>query len=248
MLRLYHAGFQVIPSPDVRYGRKNADFGQGFYLTADKAFAQKWAREQKGWRTYINRYELDPDGLSVLRLARGAEWFDYLSRNRAGKPDSLKDYDVITGPVAPDILYDTQGILTSGLLRREHALRLLLLGPEYDQTVLKTEKAAARLSGSFRRDAFETAGRRLIPCAPYVCPAGRNRPAGQLFIFSIRVRAQSSCAPSPASSRLSFTICFASRMEKSSSACTAGAFVWLPSRMVSHAQKGSSSMSSWTRP
>ena len=145
MLRLYHAGFQVIPSPDVRYGRKNADFGQGFYLTADKAFAQKWAREQKGRRTYINCYELDPDGLSVLRLARGAEWFDYLSRNCAGKPDSLKDYDVITGPVAPDILYDTQGILTSGLLCREHALRLLLLGPEYDQTVLKTEKAAAHL-------------------------------------------------------------------------------------------------------
>ena len=28
---------------------------------------------------------------------------------------------------------------------REHALRLLLLGPEYDQTVLKTEKAAAHL-------------------------------------------------------------------------------------------------------
>ena len=52
---------------------------------------------------------------------------------------------MITGPVAPDILYDTQGILTSGLLRREHALRLLLLGPEYDQTVLKTEKAAAHL-------------------------------------------------------------------------------------------------------
>ena len=118
MLRLYHTGFQVIPSPDVRYGRKNADFGQGFYLTADKTFAQKWAREQKGRRTYINCYELDPDGLSVLRLARGAEWFDYLSRNCAGKPDSLKDYDVITGPVAPDILYDTQGILTSGLLCR----------------------------------------------------------------------------------------------------------------------------------
>ena len=57
MLRLYHAGFQVIPSPDVRYGRKNADFGQGFYLTADKAFAQKCAREQKG------RQAGQPEGL-----------------------------------------------------------------------------------------------------------------------------------------------------------------------------------------
>ena len=36
---LYHTGYQEIASPDVHYGRKNADFGQGFYLTANEAFA-----------------------------------------------------------------------------------------------------------------------------------------------------------------------------------------------------------------
>ena len=39
-MQLYHTGFQEIRTPDVHHGRKNADFGQGFYLTADAAFAR----------------------------------------------------------------------------------------------------------------------------------------------------------------------------------------------------------------
>ena len=35
---LYHVGFDIIKNPDIHYGRKNADFGQGFYLTDDKEF------------------------------------------------------------------------------------------------------------------------------------------------------------------------------------------------------------------
>lgn len=30
---LYHTGYQEIREPDIHHGRKNADFGQGFYLT-----------------------------------------------------------------------------------------------------------------------------------------------------------------------------------------------------------------------
>ena len=32
-MTLYHTSYQIIREPDVRYGRKNADFGQGFYLS-----------------------------------------------------------------------------------------------------------------------------------------------------------------------------------------------------------------------
>lgn len=42
-------------------------------------------------------------------------------------------------------IYNTYGVLTSGLLEKEEALELLLLGPEYTQVVLKTEKAAWQL-------------------------------------------------------------------------------------------------------
>ena len=36
---LYHTGFDEIPAPDLRRGRANADFWQGFYLSDDPGFA-----------------------------------------------------------------------------------------------------------------------------------------------------------------------------------------------------------------
>ena len=60
---LYHTSMTEIPVPDIRRGRKNADFGQGFYLTPDEDFSYRWA-----WKdAVVNRYELDLTGLRVLR-------------------------------------------------------------------------------------------------------------------------------------------------------------------------------------
>ncbi len=52
---------------------------------------------------------------------------------------------MITGPIANDTIYDTFGIITSGFIKKEDALKLLLNGPEYTQTVIKTEKALSHL-------------------------------------------------------------------------------------------------------
>ena len=142
---LFHAGYSEIRSPDVRHGRKNADFGQGFYTTADEAFARRWARERSGVQTIVNVYELELNGLRTQRFERDAAWFDYIYANRAGKQDRLADVDVVIGPIANDTLFDTFGILTSGFLSRDAALQLLMLGPLYTQVALKTEKAAAQL-------------------------------------------------------------------------------------------------------
>lgn len=161
-LRLYHAGYQIIREPDTRYGRKNADFGQGFYLSDNEEFSRRWARERKDAENWLNRYELCLDGLNIKQFKRDAEWFDYIFANRRGYDDRFSDYDVIVGPIANDTIYDTMGILTSGLLGREHALRLLLLGPAYEQTVIKTEKAlsALRFDGAVRLTAEEIAEHR----------------------------------------------------------------------------------------
>ena len=42
-MRLYHTSDREIPRPDLARGRKNADFGQGFYLSPDREFAFRWA-------------------------------------------------------------------------------------------------------------------------------------------------------------------------------------------------------------
>lgn len=144
-LQLWHTGFAQIPQPDIHHGRRNADFGQGFYLSDDLSFSQRWAWERRGMQTYVNAYVLNLKGLKVKRFHRDAEWFDYLSHNRAGAADVLSECDVITGPIANDTLYDTWGILTSGLVGREKALYVLSNGPAYRQVAIKTEKAAARL-------------------------------------------------------------------------------------------------------
>ena len=141
---LYHAGFKIIKEPDIHYGRKNADFGQGFYATEEEEFAYRWARERKGEQTIVNTYELDTTGLAVHRFNRDSEWFGYIYGNRNRKEDGLAA-DVIIGPIANDTIYNTFGVITSGFLKPEDAMKLLLIGPEYYQVAIKTEKAAAQL-------------------------------------------------------------------------------------------------------
>ncbi len=145
-MRLFHTAFLEIRTPDLTHGRKNADFGQGFYMTPDEDFAARWAKESKDSQTIINEYELDLNGLTVKEFDRNEEWFSYIYDNRHQKPDALAGVDVISGPIANDTLYDVFGITTSGFLSKEESLSLLLIGPVYGQVVIKTEKARQKLT------------------------------------------------------------------------------------------------------
>ncbi|MCR5156196.1 MAG: DUF3990 domain-containing protein [Butyrivibrio sp.] len=145
MIKVYHAGYFEIPQPDIHRGRINADFGQGFYVTADYEFAGGWAREKTGEKIYINFYELDEEGLDILEFNRDADWFRYVFSNRRSMPDVHAGKDLVIGPIANDTIYNTMGIMTSGFLSDEEALKLLCVGPLYRQIVLKTQKASDRL-------------------------------------------------------------------------------------------------------
>lgn len=54
-MRLYHTGQKEIPRPDIRIGRRNADFGWGFYLTPDRDFTLRWTQRN----AVVNEYELE---------------------------------------------------------------------------------------------------------------------------------------------------------------------------------------------
>ncbi|MCR5144668.1 MAG: DUF3990 domain-containing protein [Lachnospiraceae bacterium] len=144
-MRVYHTGYLELKKPDVHYGRENADFGQGFYVTPEQEFALRWAKAREGQQTIINEYELDLSGLNVHRFDRSIDWFRYIFKNRKTATDML-DVDVVIGPIANDIIFDTMGIISSGFLEEEEALRLLLVGPEFHQIALKTEAAAVKLN------------------------------------------------------------------------------------------------------
>ncbi len=136
---LYHTSDREIRNPDIHRGRKNADFGWGFYLTPDRDFTYRWAGEN----AVVNEYELDETGLRVHHFKRDVEWFRYIYQNRRLQ-DGLTA-DVVIGPIANDTIFDTLGIISSGFLKPEDALKLLLIGPEYTQAAIKTEKALRQL-------------------------------------------------------------------------------------------------------
>ena len=138
-MRLFHTSDREIRRPDIHYGRKNADFGWGFYLTPDREFTYRWARKN----AVVNEYELDESGLSVHRFARDLAWSDYIFHNR--RAHDSRTEDVVIGPIANDTIFDTMGLLSSGFLEPEEALRLLRIGPEYIQAAIKTEKAVSQL-------------------------------------------------------------------------------------------------------
>lgn len=138
-MRLYHTSDVEIREPDIRRGRKNADFGQGFYLSPDLDFTSRWA----GKDMLVNEYELDEEGLEIYRFSRDKAWFQYIFQNRR-VTDTLSA-DVVIGPIANDTIFETYGIISSGFLGAEDAMKLLMIGPEYTQAVIKTDKAVRQL-------------------------------------------------------------------------------------------------------
>ena len=144
-ITVYHTGFSEIRTPDLTVGRRNADFGQGFYLSDDAAFAGRWSGERKGASCYVNTYSLALSDLNIKRLSMDEAWYDYITANRASRADTLAGYDVVIGPIACDTIYNTYGILTSGVFDKALVLDAYRLGPDYTQIVLKRQRAVSAL-------------------------------------------------------------------------------------------------------
>ena len=143
---LYHTAYLEIPDPDIYHGRKNADFGQGFYLTPDLEFARRWAKPMKGSQVFVNCYELNPEGLRIHEFTRDKDWVDYILSNRAVKPDLYPEADIILGPIANDTIFDTMGLLANGFVGREAQEKLFQIGPLYTQLTIKTPAARRALT------------------------------------------------------------------------------------------------------
>lgn len=65
---LYHTSYQEIRLPDVHFGRTNADFGQGFYLSDNEEFSRRWARSRPGKDTYEQTVIKSEKAAAALRF------------------------------------------------------------------------------------------------------------------------------------------------------------------------------------
>lgn len=111
-MKLYHGSNMEIERIDLQMSRPNKDFGQGFYLTADRAQALRMGEQkvrQNGGRPVVNVYEFDEKYLNDERLkvktfdAYTEEWARFILANRDRRTqERVHEYDIIVGPIADD--------------------------------------------------------------------------------------------------------------------------------------------------
>jgi len=127
---LYHGSYTEVKHPDLSFSRKEIDFGAGFYTTPIKEQAEKWSlrfKHKKG-HAVISEYEFDNgvmEKLSVLRFETYSEdWLGFVTSCRVGK-DSGGDYDMITGGVANDDVFNTLQLYLDKLISMDETIKRL---------------------------------------------------------------------------------------------------------------------------
>lgn len=113
-MKLYHGSNMNIGEIDLKRGRRGKDFGQGFYLSADRSQALMMAertvdREESGEAT-LTTYLFDdsilfePTNLKVKVFENySKEWAEFIIKNRRNKSlQPMHDYDIVYGPIAND--------------------------------------------------------------------------------------------------------------------------------------------------
>ena len=130
---LYHGSYLSVPYPLTSVGRRELDFGPGFYVTSLREQAERWARRVCVIRAVdtpiLSVYEFDkanlPTGVRCLCLEHyDQEWLDFIVSSRRGE-EPWKDYDIIEGGVANDRVVDTINLYIAGLMELSTALREL---------------------------------------------------------------------------------------------------------------------------
>ena len=165
LITVYHGSKQIVEVPAFGLGRKNNDFGPGFYCTQSEEVAKEWAcaGETDG---FANKYLLPTEKLHVLDL--GAKRFNILSwmamllENRSFAITSemaregreyiintflpkYERYDVIIGLRADNSYFSCANAFLNNDISLVELRRAMRLGDEGLQFVMRTKKAVAAL-------------------------------------------------------------------------------------------------------
>ena len=115
-VRIYHGGYCVIKTPEIRPSSHNKDFGQGFYCTTLQTQAERWAKRFERHIISVFDYGESPD-IDVLRFeTMTEEWLDFIVDCRRGKPHG---HDIVAGAMANDQVWNYIADYINGVLTRE---------------------------------------------------------------------------------------------------------------------------------
>ena len=140
-MKVYHGSVYTIEQPLANIGRKNLDFGEGFYVTDIKS-QRLGSRLMKS--ALLNIYELDIDRvMSEFRVLKfdeyNKEWLDFIVANRNGLK-KWEQYDYIEGGIANDRVIDTIESYMIGNITLEMALGQLAFHRPNNQICLINQR------------------------------------------------------------------------------------------------------------
>ena len=164
-ITIYHGSQRIVTVPTFGEGKKNNDFGLGFYCTESNDLAKEWAVSSLR-DGFSNRYTLDTEFLNILRLNNPdytiLNWMAVLVEHRlftiktpvAGRAKqylidhfrvNVNAYDLIVGYRANDSYYDYAEAFLNNGITVEQLSRAMQLGKLGEQIVLKSKFAFSKI-------------------------------------------------------------------------------------------------------
>lgn len=161
-MKLYHGSDKEIVKPIHGYGRRDCDYGSGFYMCAEKDVAAMWAGQYESGG-FINEYQIDLKKLKVKYLNHNTDidilqWITILCYNRVDQETfnnnrdeinllidnfliDISDVDMIVGYRADDSYYQYTRAFLNNDLPIELLKKAMLSGKLGLQYVLISKKA-----------------------------------------------------------------------------------------------------------
>lgn len=192
-ITIYHGSAQIVQVPVFGKGKKNNDFGLGFYCTESDALAKEWAVSSLR-NGFSNRYTLDAEHLNILRLNSPdytiLNWIAVLVEHRLFSIKTpvarrakhylienfgvnVNAFDLLIGYRADDSYFDyAESFLNNGI-SVEQLARAMRLGRLGEQIVIKSKFAFSRI----HYEGFDIAEREQY----YVLRKARDDEANRLY-------------------------------------------------------------------
>ena len=194
IITIYHGSEKIVEVPTFGEGKKNNDFGLGFYCTESEGLAKEWAVSSLR-NGFANKYTLDTEYMRMLNLNSPEytilNWIAVLVEHRLFSIKTpvarrakqylidnfsinVNAFDIITGYRADDSYFDyAESFLNNGI-SVEQLARAMKLGKLGEQIVIKSQFAFSRL----KFEGFDVAEKEEF----YVLRKSRDDEANRLYL------------------------------------------------------------------
>lgn len=194
IITLFHGSEKVIEAPSFGEGKRNNDFGLGFYCTETENLAKEWAVSSLR-DGFCNRYTLDTEYMKILNLNSPdytiLNWIAVLVEHRLFSIRTpiarrakkylidnfginVNAFDIVTGYRADDSYFDYAESFLNNAISVEQLAAAMKLGKLGEQIVLKSQFAFSRI----RFEGFDVAEKEEF----YVLRKARDDEAHRLYL------------------------------------------------------------------